>query len=127
MDARDPGRQSSASRECPVARPIPPARRPGALRPRRPKALLRNDLRPSDVVAVDYARTRAWARRIYEHRHWARIRWWSYYDPRWASAGLWSTGRLILDDVEPLRLDHPAVLEAARIIFRRIVVTPTPR
>ena len=78
-------------------------------------------LRPSDVVSRDYARTRAWARRIYEQRRWAGIRWWSYYDPRWASIGLWELSRLVLEDVRTLRLDHPALIEASRTIVRRIV------
>jgi hypothetical protein len=31
------------------------------------------------------------AQRIYERREWMGVRWWSYYDPRWVSAGLWDT------------------------------------
>jgi hypothetical protein len=85
-----------------------------------PQILLQFGLRPSDVVSRDYDRTRAWARRIFEEGSWAGIRWWSYYDPRWASIGLWDTRFLTLDEVRPLRLDDPAVVEAGRIILRRI-------
>jgi hypothetical protein len=77
-------------------------------------------LRPSDVVSRDYARTRAWARRIFADGGWAGIRWWSYYDPRWTSFGVWETGALSLVDVRVLRLDDGALAEAARTIARPI-------
>jgi RES domain len=86
-----------------------------------PGQLLRLRLRPSDVVSRDYARTRAWARRIFESRAWAGISWWSYYDPRWTSVGLWKTDRLSVAEVRELRLDDAALLDAARIIVRRII------
>ncbi len=81
-------------------------------------------LRPSDIVSRDYTRSRAWARRIFEQGRWHGARWWSYYDPQWASFGLWSISRLKLDDVKLLRLDAPALLEASRRIARRIVLRP---
>ena len=85
-------------------------------------ALLQSlDLRPSDVVTRDYARSRAWARKIYEQRKWFGVKWWSYYDSQWASFGLWDISRLKLEDVKLLRLDEPALLEASRTIARRIV------
>jgi hypothetical protein len=79
-------------------------------------------LRPSDIVSRDYARSRAWARKIYEQGKWVGARWWSYYESRWASFGLWNISRLRLDDVRLLRLDDPALLETARTIARRIVL-----
>ena len=82
-------------------------------------------LRPSDVVSCDYSRTRSWARRIYVARAWVGVRWWSYYDPCWASVGLWELNRLALRDIRPLRLDDPAPLEASRTITWRIIETPT--
>jgi hypothetical protein len=78
-------------------------------------------LRPSDVVSREYSRTREWARRIFQQREWSGVRWWSYYDPRWNSAGLWNLAGLALEDVRILRLDDAAVAEAARTISRRIV------
>jgi hypothetical protein len=86
-----------------------------------PRQLLHWQLRPSDVVGRDYVRTRAWARRIFETRAWAGISWWSYYDPQWTSVGLWKTDRLALTEARRLRLDDPALLDAARIIVRRII------
>ena len=81
-------------------------------------------LRPSEVVSRDYSRTRAWARRIYEQRAWVGVRWWSYYDPRWASVGLWQLSRLTLEEVRPLRLDNAALVVASRTIVRRIIENP---
>jgi hypothetical protein len=78
-------------------------------------------LRPSDIVSRDYMRTRSWARGIYDLNQFVGIRWWSYYDPRWASVGLWETGQLVVEDVKPLRLDEPALLEAGRTIVRRVI------
>jgi hypothetical protein len=89
-----------------------------------PEQLRTLRLRPSDVVSRDYSRTRAWARQIYAQRRWVGVRWWSYYDPRWASAGLWELSRLALEDVRPLRLDDPALIEASRTIVRRILEDP---
>jgi hypothetical protein len=86
-----------------------------------PEQLKRLRLRPSEVVSRDYGRTRSWARRIYEQRQWIGVRWWSYYDPRWASVGLWDIGRLKVEDVRSLRLDEPALIEASRTIARRII------
>jgi len=78
-------------------------------------------LRPSDVVSRDYVRTREWARIIFEQRKWIGVRWWSYYDPQWASFGLWNTDRLKLEEIRVLQLDDPDLREAGRIITRRIV------
>jgi hypothetical protein len=86
-----------------------------------PEQLLALGLRPSDIVSRHYARTRAWARRIYEQGRWSGVRWWSYYDPAWSSFGLWDIKHLTLEEVRPLRLDHPALLEASRTIVRRVV------
>jgi RES domain len=86
-----------------------------------PGRLLSLGLRPSDVVSRDYTRTREWARRIHARGEWAGVRWWSYYDPRWFSVGLWETARVALDDVRVLSLQDPALQEAARVIARRMV------
>ena len=83
-----------------------------------PTQLVALDLRPSDVVSRDYNRTRNWARRIYQQGRWNGVRWWSYYDPRWSSIGLWETAGLTLADVRALRLDDATLAEAALIICR---------
>ena len=78
-------------------------------------------LRPSDVVSRDYARTRAWSQRIFETGQWAGVRWWSYYDPRWASVGLWDRSALSLVHTRILRLDDAALREAGLAIARRVM------
>ena len=86
-----------------------------------PSTLIRLRLRPSDVVSRDYDGTRAWAQRIFEQGNWIGVRCWSYYDPRWASFGLWDIRRLRLEEVAALQMSDPALLEASRTIARRIV------
>jgi hypothetical protein len=54
------------------------------------------------------------------------VRWWSYYDPRWASVGLWDIRHLVLQDVLALHLHDAALIEAGRLIVRRIVDSPRP-
>jgi hypothetical protein len=85
-----------------------------------PKQLIALGLRPSDVVSRDYAVSRAWARRIYDQKKWIGVRWWSYYSPKWPSYGLWDLRGLRFEEVTPLRLDHPALIEAINTITRRI-------
>jgi hypothetical protein len=78
-------------------------------------------LRPSDVVSRDYARTREWARRLFLDGRWAGVRWWSYYDPRWASFGIWDFTAITFVAVRALTVSDPALVEAARTIARRVV------
>ncbi len=85
------------------------------------RLLLELGLRPSEVVTRDYVHSRGWSMRIYDQRRWSGIRWWSYYDPRWASFGLWNIGRLSLEEISVLRLDNPALLEASRTIVRPVL------
>lgn len=82
------------------------------------KRLVELDMRPSHVVTRDRAATRAWALRIFREQRWGGIRWWSYYDPRWGSHGIWATGALTTVAVEPLALDHPAMIGAAEVLNR---------
>lgn len=82
--------------------------------------LLALGLRPSEVVTRDYTRTRAWARAVYEQGEWSGVRWWSYYDARWGSIGLWNTEGLELVNVRPLGIDDADLIAASRAITRRI-------
>ena len=86
-----------------------------------PQRLVSLGLRPSEIVSRDYTRTREWVRGIYERRAWAGVRWWSYYDPRWFSAGVWDTRGLAVEDVRVLSLADAALAQAGRVIARRIV------
>ncbi len=86
-----------------------------------PAQLVRLNLRPSEIVVRDYTHTRVWARRIFDQGKWNGTQWWSYYDSRWTSVGLWDIRKLSLADVEVLSVDHAALIEASRTIVRRIV------
>lgn len=77
-------------------------------------------LRPSQVVTRERTVTRSWALRIFEEERWSGIRWWSYYDPRWGSHGIWALEALEVADVAPLSIDHPAILEAADVLKRMV-------
>lgn len=85
------------------------------------RALLELDLRPSQVVTRERGVTQGWAARIFEQRRFAGVRWWSYYDPRWGSYGIWDTTGLRVRRADILdSLDHPAVVEAADVLCRVI-------
>lgn len=76
-------------------------------------------LRPSGVVSRDRDSTQEWARRMYDAGGHAGVSWWSFYEPRWASTGLWDVSMLRVDGTpEKLTLDHPAVQDAAGLIKR---------
>lgn len=76
-------------------------------------------LRPSQVVTRDRQVTQPWALAIFQLQSFGGIRWWSYHDPRWGSHGIWATSNLELRNVEPLNLDHDALVEAAAVLNRR--------
>jgi RES domain-containing protein len=83
--------------------------------------LLALDLAPSDVVARDRTVTQSWAARIYACKKWIGIAWWSRYESRWQSMGLWNRKQLRLKGrPELLSTRHPAVLEAVALLPRRL-------
>ena len=77
-------------------------------------------LRPSDVVNRDYTVTQALALRIFTTATVSGLRWWSYYNPAWASNGVWDKAALTLADVRALSITDPTVVSTARAIFRLI-------
>jgi hypothetical protein len=83
-----------------------------------PAELAHRTLRPSRVVSRDRRLTQAWARSVYDEKRWEGVRWWSYYDPRWYSYGLWQARNLKVSKSEPLTSSHQASIEAARTIHR---------
>lgn len=86
-----------------------------------PENLLARDLRPSRVVATDREITQAWARTIFHEGAWSGVSWWSRWDARWTSFGIWRLQSLTVTGApEPLDLDHPALREAADILGRRV-------
>ena len=62
--------------------------------------------------------TRAWALLVHREKRFAGVRWWSYYDSRWGSYGLWDLRRMRAKSVTPLDREHAAVLEAAATLAR---------
>jgi RES domain len=86
-------------------------------------ALAEWGLRPSEVVTRNRAVTQAWALKLYEAGSHAGVRWWSYYDSRWGSVGLWDSRPLTVVDLAVLDdVAHPALVEAASVLCR--IVTP---
>ncbi|MBI4728170.1 MAG: RES family NAD+ phosphorylase [Acidobacteria bacterium] len=83
-----------------------------------PAVLRARGLRPSRVVTRDRPRTQRWALDLFRERRWAGLRWWSYYDPDWGSHGVWDPACLVLAEVVPLTADHPALVDALRILHR---------
>lgn len=83
-------------------------------------ALRERKLRPSQIVTRDRSVTQRWALAAFRERRWSGVRWWSYYDPRWGSLGLWDISRLRVESVEPLAWDHPVVVEANGVLLRPI-------
>ncbi|MDJ0459326.1 hypothetical protein PUN71_019150 [Arthrobacter sp. NQ7] len=86
-----------------------------------PEVLQEWALRASSVVSRDRASTQQWARSMYDTGDYAGVSWWSFYEPRWASFGLWDvSGLTVAGEPEPLTLAHDAVRDAATPI-RRVV------
>lgn len=83
-----------------------------------PASLADLGIRPSEVVTRDRGVTQAWARKAFATKRWAGVRWWSYYDPRWFAYGLWDRRELKVAGIEPLSLDHPAIVQAAGVLRR---------
>jgi hypothetical protein len=76
-------------------------------------------LRPSQVVTKERAVTQRWALDIHNLGRFAGVRWWSYYDPRWGSIGLWDLRAIKLLDVRVLDdVDDPDVVDAADVLNR---------
>ena len=82
------------------------------------RLLVELSLRPSEVVTRERRVTQAWALRLFESGRFAGARWWSYWDPRWSSFGLWNLGGLRLLEVSPLERADTHVEEAARVLRR---------
>ena len=83
-------------------------------------------LKPSEVAARNRARTQTLARSLWAARHGSLegLRWWSYWHPQWHNQTLWAepeadqapwAGRLAIENLEELSLDHPALEQAAEI------------
>ena len=84
------------------------------------KRLVQMALRPSRVVTRDRPTTQGWARDIFNSREFVGVSWWSYYNPDWASVGLWDMSALIVANVDLLSWEHPSLRMAADALNRPI-------
>lgn len=82
------------------------------------RELVRRELRPSAVVSRERAVTQRWALEAFREKRWGGVRWWSYYDPRWGSFGVWHWSNLHALEIAPLTPEHPALVEAASVLSR---------
>ena len=82
--------------------------------------LVAQTLRPSTVITRELRITQSWARGIYEEQRWNGVGWWSYYDARWLSCGIWDSHLLTLLDVRVLSMDDLSLITAARTLRRAI-------
>lgn len=81
--------------------------------------LVQLGLRPSQVVTRERSVTQRWSAEIFGRRTFAGVRWWSYYDPRWGSYGLWDVTAVRVRSVTVLdSIDHPDFAEAADVLNR---------
>lgn len=88
-----------------------------------PAQLLRLGLRPTQVVTRNLAVTQTWGHKIWSERapHTTDhlVQWWSYHRPVWTVLASWL--RPELAGVEPLNLSHPALMEAAKTLQRKVI------
>jgi hypothetical protein len=88
-----------------------------------PAQLVRLGLRPTQVVTRNLTVTRTWGHRIWSETDphtgdhaWQAVSWWSYHRPVRTVLASWLRPKLV--GVEPLRLDHPAIIDAAKALQR---------
>nr|WP_271209449.1 RES domain-containing protein [Rhodococcus wratislaviensis]GLK33996.1 hypothetical protein GCM10017611_08390 [Rhodococcus wratislaviensis] len=91
-----------------------------------PAQLVRLGLRPTQVVTRNLTVTQGWGHRIWSEtephngdRAWQAVSWWSYHRPQWSVLASWLRPELVR--VEPLALDHPAILDAAKALQRTVM------
>lgn len=82
-------------------------------------------IRPSQVVVPELSTTQGIARRIHAEASadYAGISWWSSQLPSESSVLLWGAGGMPPKDlklvgIEPLSIEHPAVVDAASRLYR---------
>lgn len=91
-----------------------------------PAQLLRLGLRPTQVVTRNLSVTRAWGHRIWSEtdrdtgeRVWQAVSWWSYHRPVWTVLASWRRPKVLR--IEPLSLNHPALLDASSALQRPVI------
>ncbi|GAF47569.1 RES domain-containing protein [Rhodococcus wratislaviensis] len=91
-----------------------------------PAQLVRLGLRPTQVVTRNLTVTQGWGHRIWSEtephtgdRAWQAVAGWSYHRPQWSVLASWLRPALVR--VEPLDLDHPAILDSAKALQRIVM------
>ncbi|MEU2005197.1 RES family NAD+ phosphorylase [Rhodococcus sp. NPDC019627] len=91
-----------------------------------PAQLVRLGLRPTQVVTRNLTATQGWGHRIWSEtephtggRAWQAVSWWSYHRPQWSVLASWLRPALVR--VEPLNLEHPAILDSAKALQRIVI------
>lgn len=90
-----------------------------------PRVLVELSLRPTQIVTRNLAVTQEWGHRIWQESdphdaaqsRWQAVQWWSYHHPPWEVLASWERPELVR--VDPLHLEHDAVVEAAHGLNRR--------
>jgi RES domain-containing protein len=92
------------------------------------RTLLDRGLRPTQIVVRNAGFTQQLAAEIFAERtpagsrRWHGVRWWSFQRGFWTNVALWSADdrfrTLSVADVEPLSMQHPAVLDARTELAR---------
>lgn len=84
--------------------------------------LVQMGTRPSRIVIRNLPYTQDLASRAYSEGRWAGMSWWSLQHPAWVNQMMWSTplqpAEFVVQDVEPLRHGHTAVIDAAKTLRR---------
>ena len=84
-----------------------------------PRVLVHTELRPSEVATGSRSVTQTYAGRLFEeHPQALGLRWWSTLEAGLINVTLFDRAaqHLTAVDVRPLRLDHPAVRDAAEML-----------
>lgn len=76
---------------------------------------------PSQIVARNRPFTQTLALQIYSLRRYIGISWWNFYEPRWASFGLWDIGSLKALSAVTLADSLPIVERTAKHIVRQFI------
>lgn len=93
---------------------------PGICNLDNPNELIAHALRPSTVITRELRVTQGWARGIFEKQRWNGVGWWSYYDSRWLSCGVWDSHLLSVRDVHLLSMHDLSLVTAAQTL-RRVI------
>ncbi|MEU1999940.1 hypothetical protein ACH47B_01885 [Rhodococcus sp. NPDC019627] len=92
-----------------------------------PAQLVPLGLRPTQVVTRNLTVAQGWGHRIWSEtepqtggRAWQAVSWWSYHRRQWSMLTSWLRPELVR--VEPLDLEHPAILDSAKAVQCNVMI-----